>query len=151
MGKKSLRCYAFMKMWGKEFFLSFLFPWNFSGKSHCVITATNKGLKQYEKNKAGGEGRKRRWLIMNVKALFTHTWTISSFERKNAEKSTHTHFLHFYMHNGPLKESTSLVILLHRGFVMLVKRQYFEWLCVFSFFMLSAREMKLTEGGFFFL
>lgn len=64
---------------------------------------------------------------MNVKALFTYTHEQSAAMKKECRKKhTHTHFLHFCMHNGPLKESTNLVILLHRGFVMLVKRQYFE-------------------------
>lgn len=132
----------------KKIFFSFWFSWNFSGKSHCVITATDKWLKQYEKNKAGEEGRKRRWLIMHVKTLFTHTRTISSFE-KRMQKIAHTHFLHFSMHNGPLSKSTNLVIFLHRGFVMLVKKAAFWMTLCFFFFMLSAHEMKLTERDYF--
>lgn len=48
---------------------------------------------------------------MNVKTLFTHTRTISSFE-KRMQKIAHTHFLHFCMHNGPLNKSSNLVIFL---------------------------------------
>lgn len=85
-----------------------------------MITATNKGLKQYEKNNATREERKRRKMITNVKALFTHTSTISSFE-KGMQKKAQTHiFLHFFMLNGALEESTYLMILIHGEFAMLI-------------------------------
>lgn len=133
----------------EKIFFSFWFPWNFSGKSHCVITTTKKWLKQYEKNKAGGEGRKRRWLITNVKTLFTHTRTISSFEKK-MQKIAHTHiFLHFCMHNGPLNKSTNLVIFLHREFVMRVNRQHFEWHYVFSSLCLVLMRWSWQKGDVF--
>lgn len=84
---------------------------------------------------------------MNVKALFTHTNTISSFEKGMKKKAlTHIFFLHFFMHNGALKASTNLVFLIHREFVTLVKRQYFGWLFFFS---LAVIRLSSQKGNFF--
>lgn len=124
----------------------FFFFWNFSGKSHCVITATNKGLKQYEKNKAGKEGRKRRWLIINVKALFTHTRTISSsFEKRMQKKHTHT-FLTFLYAEWRSERINQF------GNFTPQRRQYFEWCAFFFFFFKCLALMRLSwqNGDFFF-
>lgn len=111
-----------------------------------LLTNDWSNMKRIRQERRGGKGG--GWLWMWKLYLHTHTNNQQLWE-KNAENSTHTHFLHFCMHNGSLNKSTNLVIFLHRGFVTLVKRQHFEWHYVFSSLCLSADEMKLAEGGFF--
>lgn len=149
IGKKTLKCYAFMIMWREESFFHFDSP-EISQANLIVwlllLTKGGRSMKRIRQEGRRGRGGGSLWMWK----LYLHTrMNNQQLWKKNAEKSTHTHFLHFCTHNGSLKESTNLVILLHRGFVMPAKRQYFEWCDAFSSLCLVL--MRLSWWGIFFL
>lgn len=110
-----------------------------------LLTNDWNNMKRIRQERRGGKGG--GWLWMWKLYLHTHTNNQQLWE-KNAENSTHTFFTFLYAQRS-FEQIIQFGNFSPRGFVMLVKKAAFWMTLCFFFFMLSAHEMKLTEGELF--